>query len=394
MDLLDKFRPVADALAAANGSNPFDVVVERVVGATEVIIEGRLTQMFGSNNYLGLSLEPAVLQAAAQGLRDWGAGTTGSRVANGTLAVHRAFEARLAQVFALPQASLFTTGHQANLSVIAGLCGVDDVLLLDAESHASIFDAARLSGATTIVFRHNDPNDLSKKLRRLPAGATNRLVAVEGLYSTSGDVAPLADLRQVSADGGAYLLVDEAHSFGVYGAKGLGCAEDQGLGSEVDFIVGTFSKSLAGVGGFCVSRHEALALLRYTARAYLFTASSSAATVCAAAAALDAVLSRPALRTRLWRNTGRLREGLVRRGFTLGPSASPIVAIHTADAARTLRMWRALLDEGVYVNVVLPPACANNAARLRMSCTAAHEDDDIDRALAAFDRASGRVKEA
>ena len=342
--------------------------------------------MFGSNNYLGLSFESEVVEAGVAAMRRWGTGTTGSRVANGTLAVHRDLEAALASAFDLPQARVFTTGHQANLSMVAGLCGIDDVALLDAESHASLFDAARLSGATTIVFRHNDPSDLAKKLARLPAGATNRLVVVEGLYSTSGDVAPLGDIIDACRAHGAYLLVDEAHSFGVFGSKGLGAAEAQGVLADTDFIVGTFSKSLAGVGGFCVSRHEALRLLHFTARAYLFTASSSAATIGAARAALDAVVRGGDLRARLWRHVDRLRRGLCRSGWTIGATPSPIVAVHTGTESRTIAVWRALLDAGVYVNVVLPPGCPRGAGRLRVSCTAAHEEADVDAAVERFAR--------
>src|SRR5687768_4279128 len=208
-DLFDKLDSIGAAIAGVGGLNPFNVTVDEIVSPTEVLMNGRRTLMFGSNNYLGLTFDPDAIDAATSALRKWGTGTTGSRVANGTLAIHRELESALAGVFGKRYGRIFTTGHQANLSMIAGLCDAEDTVLLDAESHASIFDAARLSGATIIVFRHNDVHDLRKKLNRLPAGPTNRLVVVEGLYSTSGDIAPLSDIVATSKEAGAYVLVDE-----------------------------------------------------------------------------------------------------------------------------------------------------------------------------------------
>ncbi len=384
VDLFDKLVPVRAAVDAVAGVNPFATQLS----PTEVVIEGRRTMMFGSNNYLGLAFDAGAIEAGVAALRTWGTGTTGTRVANGTLAIHRDLERALAAAFDKRHARIFTTGHQANLSVIAGLCAAGDTVLIDAESHASIFDAARLSGATIIAFRHNDVHDLRRKLGRLPHGATNRLVVVEGLYSTSGDIAPLSDIVATSKDSGAYVLVDEAHSFGVFGARGLGCVESEEVLDAVDFIVGTFSKSLGGVGGFCVSNHRALELLHFTARAYLFTASSSAATVSAARAALDRLVAGHELRTRLWRNVRYFRDGLRQLGFTIGKHESPVVAIHVGDSELAMALWSALLNEGVYVNLVLPPACPHGKARLRASCTAAHSIAKIDEALERLARAA------
>jgi 8-amino-7-oxononanoate synthase len=395
MDLLDKLAPVRAALEGVDGANPFGVTIERVCSPAVVQIDGRRTLMFGSNNYLGLTRDERVVGAGIEALREWGSGTTGSRVANGTTALHRGLEQALAAAFSAAHASVFSTGHQANLSLVAGLCGPDDVVLMDMESHASLYDAARLSGATALVFRHNDAADLRRKLARLPAGATNRLVVTEGLFSTSGDVAPLADIVEASRAGGAYVLVDEAHSFGVYGPSGLGCAADQGVLADVDFLVGTFSKSLGGVGGFAVSRHDALALLHFTARAYLFTASSSASTIAAAHAALELLLDADDRRARLRRQTHRFRTGLsdladATGTFTVGAGESPIVAVYPGGPTRALDAWQALLAAGVYVNLVLPPACPRDKARLRVSCTAAHGDDEVDEALEAFARVMTR----
>jgi 8-amino-7-oxononanoate synthase len=268
--------------------------------------------------------------------------------------------------------------------MISGLCGPDDTILLDIESHASIYDGARLSGARVFGFRHNSAADLAKKLKKI-ADPRSCLVVVEGLYSISGDVAPLADIVGASRAAGAWLMVDEAHSFGAYGAGGLGCAEAQGVLQQVDFIVGTFSKALAGIGGYCVSDHAALKLLHFAARPYVFTASGSPATIAGVDAALRIVGDDNALRERLWANVRHVRAGLLRLGFTVGPTESPIVPVFVGTVERAVTMWRALLDAGVYVNIVLPPACRPDACLLRTSYSAAHTPAQIECALTTFE---------
>jgi 8-amino-7-oxononanoate synthase len=279
---------------------------------------------------------------------------------------------------------VFTTGYQANLGVIAGLCGGDDTVLVDLESHASIYDGARLSGAQIFAFRHNSATDLGRKLARLP-DPRRALVVVEGLYSISGDIAPLREIAAVCRDAGAFLMVDEAHSFGAFGPRGLGCAEDQGVLAQVDFVVGTFSKTLGGIGGFCVSDHDALKLLHFAARPYVFTASGSPSNVASVDAALRIVRSDPSLRQRLWDNVRRVRGGLTRLGFTIGATESPIVAIEIGTAERAVAMWQALLEAGLYVNIVLPPGCRPDACLVRSSYSAVHSAEEIDRALATFE---------
>jgi 8-amino-7-oxononanoate synthase len=355
-----------------------------VCGPTEVIVEGRRTLMCGSNNYFGLSFHPEVIAAGQEAIARDGAGTTGSRAANGTFAAHRALEREFAQAYGRAHAMVFTTGYQANLGIISGLCGPDDAVLLDFESHASIYDGARLSGARVFAFRHNSAADLARKLAKQP-NPGRCLVVVEGLYSISGDVAPLADIAAACREAGAVLLVDEAHSFGAFGANGLGCAEAQGALDRVDFIVGTFSKALGGVGGFCVSNHEALKLLHWAARPYVFTASGSPATIACVRAALRILRRDVELRDRLWQNIRRVRDGLQRAGFAVGRTESPIVPIEIGTAERTVAMWQALLEAGLYVNIVLPPACRPDACVLRTSYSAAHTPEEIDRAIAIFE---------
>jgi 8-amino-7-oxononanoate synthase len=384
MDLFDKLNALTERVAALDGGPmPFDTIIDEVSGPTEVVIGGRRTLMCGSNNYFGLTFHPEVITAATRALQREGAGTTGSRVANGSYAAHRRLEHAFAEAYGKRHAMVFTTGYQANLGVISGLCGSDDTVLLDIESHASIYDGARLSGAQLFVFRHNSPADLGRKLARLPE-PRRCLVVVEGLYSISGDVAPLADILKVCREAGAYLMVDEAHSFGAYGPRGLGCAEAQGVLGDVDFVVGTFSKALAGVGGYAVSNHSALPLLHFAARPYVFTASGSPANIAGVEAALRILLRDRSLQGRLWDNVRRVRTGLSQLGFVIGQTESPIVPIEIGAADRAVALWRALLDAGVYVNIVLPPACRPDACLIRTSYSAAHTPEQIDLALSVF----------
>jgi len=386
MDLLDKLQPLRDRLAAlGDGPVPFDTLIDHAVGPTEVMIDGRRTLMCGSNNYFGLSFHPEVIAAAHAALDRDGAATTGSRAANGTFAAHRRLERLFAERYGKRHALVFTTGYQANLGVISGLCGSGDTVLVDMESHASIYDGARLSGADVFTFRHNSPGDLRRKLARHP-NSHQCLVVVEGLYSISGDIAPLVDIADLCNEVGAYLMVDEAHSFGAYGPNGLGCAEAQGVLERVDFIVGTFSKALAGIGGYAVSDHRALEMLHFAARPYVFTASGSPANLAGVETALGIIGRDLELRARLWANVRRARDGLTRLGFRLGAAESPIVPITIGTPERTIAMWRALLEAGIYVNVVLPPACRVDGCLLRTSYSAAHTDADIDRALAIFEQ--------
>jgi 8-amino-7-oxononanoate synthase len=393
MDLLDKLRVVEKraAMFADGSAMPGLTVIDRVIGPCEVVVRGRPTLMFGSNNYLGLTLHPQVVEAARRAVVEYGTGTTGSRTANGTLAVHEQLETDLADWFGKRHAIIFSTGYQANLSLVGGLCGPGDVILIDRESHASIYDATRQTAAQVIGFRHNSPESLRTKLERLPGRDRNRLVVVEGLYSIRGDVAPLRDIVEVCRAYGAYLLVDEAHSLGTYGPNGLGCAEDQGVLDQVDFIVGTFSKSLAGIGGVCVSDHPELRALHFLARAYVFTASGSPSNIASVAAAVQVVRSHPELRDQLWANVRRLRQGLRELGYVIGETESPIVPILTGDEQRTIALWQRLLTEGLYVNLIVPPGCPVDECVLRASCSAAHTSEQLTRALDVLGRVGAEL---
>ncbi|GBQ61999.1 serine palmitoyltransferase [Ameyamaea chiangmaiensis NBRC 103196] len=394
MTLFAKFDGLAqaiDQLRADGGRNPFGVVIERPVSSTVGVIEGRETLLFGTNNYLGLSQYAPSIEAAAAAARSMGVGTTGSRIANGTFGLHRELEQRIAAFFRRRDAMVFSTGYQANLGTISTLAGKDDYLLLDADSHASIYDGSRLGYAQVVRFRHNDPDDLHKRLRRLDGTPGAKLVVVEGIYSMMGDIAPMAEFAAVKRETGAWLLADEAHSVGVIGEHGRGVAERDGVEADIDFVVGTFSKSLGTVGGYCVSDHPEMDLLRLCSRPYMFTASLPPEIIAATMAALVELEHRPELRTALMGNAQRLHSGLVRAGLTTGPAVSPVVAVVLDDVAQAVAYWNRLLDLGVYVNLSLPPATPNQNPLLRSSVMATHTPAQIDTAVEAFAQAARDV---
>jgi len=378
--LFDKFEPIKDALRSITdcGLDSINVVMERVLSPTEAIINGRRTILAGTNNYLGITFDPECIEAACKALREEGTGTTGSRMANGTYAGHVVLEQELAEFFDKDFCIVFSTGFTANLAMLGTLTGPDDVILLDSDCHASIYDGCRLSGAQFMLFRHNDPDNLEKRLKRLKDRSKNTLIVIEGLYSMRGDRAVLQDIVDIKNRYGACLMVDEAHSLGVLGEHGRGLAEEVSLEDHVDFVVGTFSKSLGSIGGFCVSNHQELDLLRYASRPYIFTASPSPAVIASTRVALKRLRTRPELRSRLWENARNLYQRLHDMNFSLGPEPSPIIAVCMKDKEQTLRVWSGLLERGVYVNMVLPPATPDAYPLLRCSMSAAHTPEQVD----------------
>ena len=386
MGLFDKFQGLVAARGEleALGIDPFGVEIERILSPTEGIIRGRRTILAGTNNYLGLTFHPDCIAAAHRALDAEGTGTTGSRMANGSYASHRRLEAELAAFYGMRDAIVFSTGYQANLGVLAGLTGPKDVVLLDADCHASLYDGCRLSGAEVIRFRHNNADELATRLRRLGARAADALIVVEGIYSMLGDRASLEEIVAAKREHGGYLLVDEAHSLGVLGERGRGLVEELGVLADADLIVGTFSKSLGGTGGFCVSDLPALELVRYSSRPYIFTASPSPATIASTRQALSILASGRELRARLRASFERLHARLTAMGYTLGASPSPVVAVVLADRVEALQFWNHLLQRGVYVNLMLPPATPNGVSLIRCSVSAAHSPEQIDAVCAAF----------
>ncbi len=264
------------------------------------------------------------------------------------------------------------------------LAGPGDVIVLDADSHASIYDGVRLSGADVVRFKHSNAADLEKRLRRLGERTANTLIIVEGIYSMLGDQAPLADIVDVKNKYGGLLLVDEAHSLGMLGENGRGVAEAAGVEDEVDFTVGTFSKSLSAIGGYCVSNHAELEAIRFAIRSYIFTASPSPSVVASTRVALRLMQERPELRERLWSNAQRLYDGLKELGFQVSPEVSPVVAVTIEERDQAIAWWNQLMHNGAYVNLVMPPASPTTDSLLRCSVSAAHTTEQIDRIIAAF----------
>jgi 8-amino-7-oxononanoate synthase len=393
MDLFDKYALVAgrhDKVLQA-GADPFGVCLDEVLSGTEARINGRATILVGTNNYLGLTFDPECMAAAVGAIRDHGTGTTGSRIANGTYGIHRELEAEIARFLNRRSALIFPTGYQANLGMLVGLAGPRDVILMDADSHSSIYDGCRLSGATVVRFRHNDPDDLDRRLRRLDGQGDCRLIVVEGIYSMLGDRAPLADFAEIKRRHAAYLLVDEAHSLGVLGDHGRGAAEEQGIEADVDCVVGTFSKSLGAVGGFGASDHPKFDVLRYCSRPYMYTASSCPSSVASVLGAFRQMQRRPDLRARLWENAKALYDGLRAAGFDICSAMSPIIAVRLPDEKSAVRAWNRLLEHGVYVNLALPPGTPNAACLLRCSVSAAHTRAQIDEVCARFARVGAEL---
>lgn len=381
--IFSKFDDVRTAFAALTdiGRNPFGVRFEKVLSPTEAVLDGRTVLLFGTNNYLGLTFDPAAIAASVAAIRSAGTGTTGSRIANGTYSGHATLERQIAEFYGRRSAMVFTTGYQANLGLISTLAGREDHLLIDADSHASIYDACKLSAGEIIRFRHNDPRDLERRLRRLDGQPGSRIIVTEGLFSMLGDTAPLRDIAAVKRETGAYLIVDEAHSMGVMGKKGRGLAEAAGVEADVDFIVGTFSKSLGAIGGFAVSDLPDFDLLRLVCRPYMFTASLPPAIVASVTASLKRIATDDLLGARVQANARRLHSGLAQAGFDIGPEASPIVAIKIADRELAIRFWNALIANGVYLNLALPPATPSSLSLIRSSVSAAHSEAQIDQAV-------------
>ena len=367
-----------------SGVDPAHLKFDDIISPTEGVLNGRRTILMGTNNYLGLTFDPDCIESAVEATRRQGTGTTGSRMANGTYLGHSALEEALADFYGRKQCMVFSTGYQANLGVLSSLVGRGDHLMLDADSHASIYDGSRLGHAEVIRFRHNSPDDLYKRLRRLEGAPGDRLIVVEGIYSMLGDTAPLKEIAAVKRETGAYLLVDEAHSMGVLGETGRGLAEAAGVEADVDFIVGTFSKSLGSVGGFCVSDSPDFDIMRIVCRPYMFTASLPPGVVASTLTALQKLRAEPHLRQALMRNAHRLYDGLQRLGFETGPEPNPIVAVAMPDQETAVIFWKMLIEAGLYLNLAVPPATPNNVRLLRTSISAAHTFAQIDTALDIF----------
>jgi 7-keto-8-aminopelargonate synthetase-like enzyme len=390
-DLFAKFDPLIEMrtnLLGAGQEDPFGLVMERVISPTVAVCNGRETILLGTYNYMGMTFDPDVIAEGKQALDDFGAGTTGSRVLNGTYAGHKAVEEALKEFYGMDHAMVFSTGYQANLGIISTIAGKGDYVVLDIDSHASIWDGCKLGDAEVVPFKHNDIEAMEKRLKRIPEGA-GKLVVLEGVYSMLGDIAPLQEMVAAAKRHGAMVLVDEAHSMGFIGPNGRGVAEDQGVLDQVDFVIGTFSKSVGTVGGFCVSNHPKFEILRLVCRPYVFTASLPPSVVATATTSIRKLMHSGNKRAHLWENSRDLHQGLKDLGFQLGTDTpqSAIISVIMPDLERGAAMWEALLGEGLYVNLARPPATPANMTLLRCSLCAEHTGQQVQTILGMFERA-------
>ncbi len=394
-DLFSRFDPLIQqrqALLDTGVTDPFSLVMEKVLSPTTAICSGRETILLGTYNYMGMTFDPDVIAAGKQALDDFGAGTTGSRVLNGTYAGHRACEEALKEFYAMDHAMVFSTGYQANLGIISTIAGKGDYIVLDIDSHASIWDGCKMGDAEVVPFKHNDIEAMEKRLKRIPAGA-GKLVVLEGVYSMLGDIAPLKEMIRVAKENSAMVLVDEAHSMGFIGPNGRGVAEDQGVLDQVDFVIGTFSKSVGTVGGFCVSNHPKFEIMRLVCRPYVFTASLPPSVVATAATSIRKLMHAGDKRAHLWENSRTLHGALTALGFKLGTAEpqSAIIAVIMPDLERGAMMWEALLREGLYVNLARPPATPAGMTLLRCSLCAEHSAEQVQIITGMFERAGKAI---
>ena len=394
-DLFSKFDPLIQQradLLATGVTDPFSLVMEKVLSPTRALCNGRDTILLGTYNYMGMTFDPDVIAAGKQALEEFGSGTTGSRVLNGTYAGHRAVEDALKDFYAMEHAMVFSTGYQANLGIISTIAGKGDYIVLDIDSHASIWDGCKMGDAEVVPFKHNDIEAMEKRLRRIPEGA-GKLVVLEGVYSMLGDIAPLKEMIAVAKAHGAMVLVDEAHSMGFIGPNGRGVAEEQGVLDQVDFVIGTFSKSVGTVGGFCVSNHPKFEIMRLVCRPYVFTASLPPSVVATAATSIRKLMQAGEKRAHLWENSRKLHGALAGLGFQLGTAEpqSAIISVIMPDLERGAAMWEALLHGGLYVNLARPPATPAGMTLLRCSLCAEHSAEQVDAIIGIFERAGKAV---
>ncbi len=383
-DLFEKCRKFTKARELMQaGLYPYFRTIESAQDPV-VYLDGKRMIMVGSNNYLGLTNHPKVKEAAIEAIRKYGSGCAGSRFLNGTLDIHVALEEKLARFMRKEAALVFSTGFQVNLGVISALCGKDDFVVIDKMDHASIIDGCRLSYSEVKKFRHNEMDDLERVLGSLDGGGA--LVVVDGVFSMEGDIAKLPQILRIAHSYGARVMVDDAHGIGVLGKTGRGTAEHFGLEKEVDLVMGTYSKSLASIGGFIAGSEEVVHYIKHFARSLIFSASPPPASVAAVSAALDIIENEPERLEQLWKNTHKMIDGFKAMGFETGPTETPIVPVILEDAEAAFKMAFMLQDEGVFVNVAVPPAVPNGKALIRTSYMATHTDEHLDVVLEAFEK--------
>ncbi len=351
---------------------------------SEVVVNGKRVIMIGSNNYLGLTIHPRVKEAAIKAIEKFGSGCAGSRFLNGTLEIHEELELKLARFFRKEAALVFATGYQTNLGTISALLGRNDVAVIDKYDHASIIDGCRLSFGQVKKYRHNDMGDLERILEATKD--KGKLIIVDGVFSMEGDIADLPSIIKLAKTYGARVMVDDAHGIGVLGGGGRGTAEHFGLEDQVDLIMGTYSKSLAAIGGFVAGSREVIDFIKHVGRSMIFSASLPPSLVASVSTALDIIEEQPQLRTQLWKNTHKMLEGYKELGYDTGTSETPIVPIIIKDSIKVYEMCKLLFEHGVFVNPVVSPAVPPGRELLRTSYMATHTEEQLDKVLAAFEK--------
>jgi 8-amino-7-oxononanoate synthase len=351
---------------------------------SEVVVNGKRVIMAGSNNYLGLTTHPRVKEAAIKAIEKFGSGCAGSRFLNGTLEIHEELELKLAHFFRKEAALVFATGYQTNLGTISALLGRNDVAIIDKYNHASIIDGCRLSFGQVKKYRHNDMKDLERVLEATKD--RGKLIIVDGIFSMEGDIADLPDIVKLAKAYGARVMVDDAHAVGVLGEGGRGTAEHFGLEDQVDLIMGTYSKSLAAIGGFVAGSTEVIEFVKHIARSMIFSASLPPSLVASVSAALDIIEEQPQLRTQLWNNTHKMLKSYKELGYDTGTSETPIIPIIIKDSMKVYEMCKLLFENGVFVNPVVSPAVPQGRELLRTSYMATHTEEQLDKVLAAFEK--------
>lgn len=347
---------------------------------TEVIMSGKKVLMFGSNSYLGLTNHPKVIEAAIAATRKYGTGCAGSRFLNGTLDIHLELEKELAEFVGKEDAIIYSTGFQVNLGVVSCVTGREDYIICDELDHASIVEGRRLSFSTALKFKHNDMESLEKELQKCKPESV-KLIIVDGVFSMEGDIANLPEIVRLTKQYNANIMVDEAHGFGVLGHQGRGTCDHFGLTDNVDLIMGTFSKSLASIGGFIAADESIINYLRHNSRSYIFSASSTPSATAAAKAALQIMKNEPERIQQLWNNTNYALKNFRELGFEIGHTSTPIIPLYVRDMEKTFIVTKMLFDEGIFINPVVPPACSPNDTLIRFSLMATHTKEQIDMAI-------------
>ena len=381
-----KFDKARTLMAA--GLYPFFRTIESAQDP-EITMSGRRMIMVGSNNYLGLTSHPKVKEAAIEAINKYGTGCAGSRFLNGTLDIHVKLEEKLARFMRKEAALIFSTGFQVNLGAISALVGKDDIVVIDKMDHASIIDGCRLSFGEIKKFRHNDMADLDRILKEYEE--KDKLIVVDGVFSMEGDIAKLPEILSLAGKYGARLMVDDAHGIGVLGKNGRGTAEHFGVEDEVDLIMGTYSKSLASIGGFIAGSEEVIHYIKHLARSLIFSASPPPASVASVSAAIDIIENEPERRESLWRNTTKMINGFKSLGFKVGHSETPIIPVVVGEDEKAFKMAVMLQDEGVFANVAVTPAVPHGMALIRTSYMATHRDEHLDIVLSAFEKVGKKL---